>query len=96
MDTIPPAPIKPVLFDSEQEYALCKAIADSPMQPSSVYPRLAGISSKCAKPIREQLVSKAYIRQHPMDSGSRGRTSLLLEALPKGIQALRDYQEDLS
>lgn len=96
MDTIPPAHTKPALFDSEQEYALCKAIADSPMQPSSIYPKLAGISSKSAKPIREHLVSKAYIRQHQVDSGSRGRTSILLEALPKGIQALRDYQEDLS
>lgn len=82
------------LFESKQEYHFCKAVVNQPMQPSSVYPKLAGISSKSAKKVREQLVSRAYIREHTFDSGDRGRSSILLEALPTGIEAIQKYQEN--
>ena len=82
------------LFDSEQEYNFCKAVVNQPMQASSTYPKLAGISSKTAKKVRDQLVERAYIRQHTFDSGDRGRSSILLEALPAGIQAVQKYEEN--
>jgi hypothetical protein len=81
------------LFDSEQEYHFCKAVVNQPMLASSTYPKLAGISSKNAKKVREQLIAKAYIREHALDSGDRGRSSILLEALSAGIQAVQKYEE---
>lgn len=47
---------KETLFASEQEYLFCKAVCEYPMQASSSYPKRAGISSKKAKQVREQLV----------------------------------------
>ena len=82
------------LFDSEQEYSFCKAVVSQPMQPSSTYPKLAGISSKSAKKVRAQLMLRSYIREHTVDSGCRGRSSILLEALPAGIQAVQKYEEN--
>jgi hypothetical protein len=81
------------LFDSYQEFQYCKAVVDQPMQPSSTYHKLAGISSKSAKQIREQLTAKNYIREHTLDSGRRGRSSILLEALTEGIEAVKKYEE---
>jgi hypothetical protein len=82
------------LFENEQEYHFCKAVVNQPMQASSSYPKLAGISSKNAKKVRDQLVSRAYIREHTFDSGDRGRSSILLEPLPVGIQAVQKYEEN--
>lgn len=84
---------KESLFTRGQEYQFCKAVASHPMQPSSTYPKLAGISPKSAKQVRTQLVLKNYIREHTLDSGSKGRSSILLEALPAGIEAIRKYEE---
>jgi len=80
-------------FDSLQEFSFCKAVVDHPMQPSSTYPKYAGISSKSAKQIREHLILKGYIRQNVVESGGRGRSTLLLEALPEGITAVHQYKE---
>jgi len=87
------ATAKPSMFDSEQEFSLCKAIADKPMQASSTYHKLAGISSKTATKVRQQLVAKGFIREHTLDSGGRGRSSILLEVLPEGTKALTEHQE---
>jgi len=86
------AAMKPSMFDSEQEFLFCKAVADHPMQASSAYPKLAGISSKTATKVRLQLVAKGFIREHTLDSGGRGRSSILLEVLPAGIEAIKEYQ----
>lgn len=86
------ATAKPSLFGGEQEFQLCKAVADHPMQASSTYPKLAGISSKTAKKIRQQLISKGLIKEHTLDTGGRGRSSILLEVLPAGIEAINEYQ----
>ena len=80
-------------FDSKQEFLFCKAVAEHPMQASSTYHKLAGISSKTAKNVRQQLVSKGFIKEHTLDSGSRGRSSILLEVLPGGTKAINDCQE---
>jgi hypothetical protein len=84
---------KESMFTSDQEYLFCKAVCEHPMQPSSSYPKLAGISSKNAKPVREQLVAKGYIREHRLDSGRRGRSTIMLEPLPEGIAATQKYGE---
>lgn len=85
--------VKPSVFSSEQEYSFCKAVAEHPMQASSRYPKLAGISSKSAASVRQQLIFKGLIREHKLDSGGRGRSSLLLEILPEGIKAITEHQE---
>jgi len=84
------------LFASPREFQFCKAVVDFPMQPSSSYPKQAGISSKDAKQIREGLIAKHYIQEHRLDTGSRGRSSLLLEPLPEGIKAMKTYGGDQS
>ena len=84
---------KPSLFQSQQEYLFCKAVVDHPMQPSSSYPKLAGISSKSAKLIRETLLAKKFIRTHSLDTGGRGRSAILLEPLETGMAAVQQYQE---
>lgn len=81
------------MFDSKQEFLFCKAVAVHPMQASSTYHKLAGISSKTATNVRQQLVSKGFIREHTLDSGDRGRSSILLEVLPKGTKAINEHQE---
>ena len=91
-----PSVHKVALFASEQEYSFCKAVCQHPMQHSSNYPKLARISSKKAKQAREQLIAKSYIREHRLDSGGRGRSSILLEVLPKGVTALQKYEETTS
>ena len=63
------------------------------MQSSSTYHKLAGMSSKTAKNIRQQLVSKGFIKEHALDSGGRGRSSILLEVLPGGTKAINEQQE---
>ncbi len=83
------------LFDNTREFSFCKAVVENPMQPSSAYPKLAGISSKLAKNIREQLIAKKYIREHVFESGGRGRSTLLLEALSEGIKAVQEYKGEL-
>jgi hypothetical protein len=85
---------KKTLFDSPQEYQLCKAVVENPMQASSKYSKLAGIKQSSAKPLRDQLIARNYIRQHSMDSGGKGRSSILLEALPEGIEAVRKWEEN--
>lgn len=81
-------------FESPQEHLFCKAVVEHPMQPSSSYPKLAGIGSKSAKPIREKLISKKFIRRHSLDTGRRGRSSILLEPLEAGTAAVRQYREE--
>ena len=92
--SVPVAAAKKNLFDSPQEYQLCKAVVDNPMQPSSKYSKLAGIKQSSVKPLRDQLITRNYIRQHSMDSGGKGRSSILLEPLPEGVEAVRKYEEN--
>ena len=80
------------LFESPKEFSFCKAIVENSMQPSSAYSKLAGISSKSAVKIRTHLISKKYIKENKINSGGRGRSTILLEALPEGIKAVQEYK----
>ncbi len=79
-------------LDSERAYRFCKAVTEQPLLPSSQYPSLAGVSSQTAKRIREQLLDAHLIREHRFDSGRRGRTAVLLEALPDAAAALAEFE----
>jgi len=79
-------------FESDREYRLCKAIAENPLLASSKYPKLAGISSKTAGPLRLKLIARGLVREHVLDSGKRGPSSLILEATPEGVKAIQEYE----
>ncbi len=82
-------------FESDQEYRFCKVIVENPMLASSKYPKLAGISSKTAGPIRHILIAKGFVREHVLDSSGRGPSSLMLEATPEGVKALREHELEM-
>ena len=79
-------------FADEREYGFCKAVVDHPLQPSSRYPKLAGVSSKAAVKLRQVLVEKGFIREQIVDSGGRGRSTILLEPLETARAALAEHE----
>ncbi len=89
----PKTQVSDSLFGCDQEYRFCEAVAAHPMQPSSTYPKLAGIAARSAKRIREKLIARQFIREHSFDTGLRGRSSILLEALEAGKAAVGEYRE---
>lgn len=80
-----------VLTDSECR--LLKAIIDHPLQASSQYVKLAKISFNTLSKLRPELVKKGFIREHPVDSGKRGRSKLILEPLEAGIKAVHTHEQ---
>lgn len=80
------------LFADQREYRFCKAVVDHPLQPSSQYPKLTGVSSKTAVKLRRALVAKGFIREQIVDSGGRGRSTILLEPLEAGRAALAGHE----
>ncbi|MCH8851746.1 MAG: hypothetical protein IID41_03740 [Planctomycetes bacterium] len=80
------------LFADQREYRFCKAVMDHPLQPSSRYPKLVGVSSKTAVKMRRALVAKGFIREQIIDSGGRGRSTILLEPLGAGRAALTEHE----
>ena len=78
-----------VAFENDGERRYCKSIVDDPMLPSSQYPKLAGVSPKTAQRFRQRLVQAGLIREHMVESGRRGRHSILLEATAKGLAAVK-------
>ncbi len=79
-------------FTDQREYQFCKAVVDHPLQPSSRYPKLAGVSSKAAVKLRRALVAKGFIRERIIDSGGRGRSTILLDPLGAGRVALTEHE----
>ena len=70
------------------ELRLLKAIVDNPLLPSSSYVKLAKISPNTLAKLRLILIEKGFIREHTMDSGSRGRSKRIWEPLEAGRQAI--------
>ncbi len=56
---------------------------------------LALLTLACAPALAAGSVS-IDVQEHRLDTGSRGRSSRLLEPLPEGIQAVKTYGEDQS
>lgn len=67
------------LSDAELRYL--RAVIDNPGQPSSAYPKLAGIGPRRAQEIRRRLVEQGYLREHTVNTGRRGRAAIVLEPL---------------
>jgi len=88
----PPVARKDSPFASEHAYRLCKAIVEHPLQGSSVYAKLAGMSPKTAQKARGQLLAAGYIRERVVNYARRGPPTLLLEPLPAGEAAVRSYE----
>jgi len=88
----PPVGRKDSPFASEHEYRLCKAIVGHPLQGSSMYAKLAGMSPKTAQKARGRLLAAGYIRERAVNYARRGPPTLLLEPLPAGEAAVRNYE----
>ena len=70
------------------ERKLVTAVVNNGMRPSSEYPRLAGISPNTFQKIRPVLIEKGMIREHKLQSKTRGRATILLEALPAALELI--------
>ncbi|MFZ2874512.1 MAG: hypothetical protein WAZ94_08510 [Phycisphaerales bacterium] len=66
-----------------------RAILAQPAQPSSRYPRLAGVSPRRAVQIRLRLVGCGYLREHQVNRAGRGRSAIVLEVTDSGRAALQ-------
>jgi hypothetical protein len=71
---------------TSSELKLVMAVIKNPMQASSEYPKLAKISPNTFQKARPSLIDKGLIREHKMESGGRGRSTILLEPLPTAIE----------
>jgi hypothetical protein len=69
---------------------LLKTIIKNPMRPSSEYPKLAKISPNTFQKIRPILIDKGFIREHKLESGGRGRSTMLLEPLESAKKVIAD------
>jgi len=67
---------------------LLRAIIDKPMQRSSEYATLAGMSPNTVNKVRPILIEEGLIRAHKLESGKRGRAAILLEPLETAKQLL--------
>lgn len=72
------------------ELRLLKAIVENPMHPSSEYPSLARISPNTFQELRPILIDKGFIREHKLQSGGRGRSTMLLEPLDSAKKIVAD------
>ncbi len=79
---------EPVL--NEKELRFIKAVADSPMRPSSTYAKAARVSHKTARRLRGRLVTMGFLREHFVQASGRGRSSILLEVTTEGTEAIND------
>lgn len=77
---------------SEAEIRFLRAVVEHPGEPSSVYAKLAGMSTKRAKAIRAQLVTAGMIREHQVQTNARGRSSIILEPLEPALRLVEAGQ----
>ncbi|GAH58839.1 unnamed protein product [marine sediment metagenome] len=71
---------------SAGELKLVRVVVRHPMRASSEYPKLARISPNTFQKARPLLISRGLIREHKLESGGRGRSTILLEPLPAAIE----------
>ncbi len=72
------------------ELRLLNAIVGNPMHPSSEYPRLARVSPNTFQKLRSIFIDKGFIREHKLQSGGRGRSTMLLEPLEPAKKIIDD------
>lgn len=78
------------------ELKLVRAVVKHPMQASSEYPKLARISPNTFQKTRPSLISRGLIREHKLESGGRGRSTILLEPLPAAIELVSADGNDVA
>lgn len=78
------------------ELKLVRAVVKHPMQASSEYPKLARISPNTFQKTRPTLISRGLIREHKLESGGRGRSTILLEPLPAAIELVSADGNDVA
>jgi len=81
---------------SHAELRYLQAVMQHAGQSSSAYPKLAGFGQRRGQGIRRRLVELGYLREHRVDTGGRGRASILLELLEPAHRALREASEGLA
>ena len=78
---------------SLSEFKLLEAIINNPMLPSSHYVKLAGISPNTLRKLRPVLIKKGFIKEHELQTSSRGRTKRIWEPLEAAKQAVAAYSK---
>ena len=78
---------------SASELKLVLAVVHHPMRPSSEYIKLAGISPNTLGKIRPSLVEKGFIRENKLETGGRGRSTILIEPLQPAKEAAAGREE---
>lgn len=73
---------------SEAELSYLRVVVDHPGKPSSAYPAMAGIGARRGQVIRKRLVELGYLREHSVNTGKRGRASIILEPLEPALEVL--------
>ena len=73
------------------EIRLLRTIAEHPMQPSSQYAKLAGISPNTFRKVRPILKDKGWISEHKLQANARGRSANLLGPTETGKKFMSDY-----
>jgi DNA-binding MarR family transcriptional regulator len=73
------------------EIKLLEAIVRHPIQASSKYAELAGISPNTFKKVRPILKNKGLISEHKLQANTRGRSTILLGPTEEGKKYLSDY-----
>ena len=75
---------------TDSEFKLLKAIIENPMLSSSSYVKLARISPNTLKKLRPIFIEKDFIKEHTVDSSTRGRSKRIWEPLEAAKQAIAD------
>ncbi|MFC1675946.1 hypothetical protein ACFL3G_02650 [Planctomycetota bacterium] len=78
---------------SPSEFKFILAVVEHPMCPSSEYAKLAGIGPNTVQRIRPVLIEKGFIKEHKLNTGNRGRSTILIEPLELAKQTVTDYKE---
>ncbi len=76
------------------EIRLMRTIVEHPMQPSSQYAKLAGISPNTFRKVRPILKDKGWISEHKLQANARGRSAILLGPTELGTKYLSDYDSN--
>ena len=76
------------------EIKLLRVIIEHPMQPSSQYSKLAGISPNTFRKVRPVLKDKGLISEHKLQANTRGRSTILLGPTEQGKKHLSDYDSN--
>ncbi len=73
---------------SEADVRYLRTVIEHPALPSSAYPKLVGMGTRRTQQIRCRLVDLGYLREHNVNTGTKGRASIVLEPLKVAFQVV--------